>query len=412
MGALVVSSNENLPLSFTYLNITQFIGALNDNIFKLLAAFLFIKIEGVEKSHEILALAGTVFVLPFLLFAAISGRLADHLSKSRFIIVTSFLETLVTIFGTFAIALESKWGCFTILFLQSTQSALFGPCKYGIIPELVSKKLLSRANGYVTAFTYLSIILGTFFTSFTLELTGKNFLAVALIGILFSLIGLTASFFIPYTPPTSPEKKIQFLFFYEHWSTFKESFKVPYLTPSIFVSAYFLFLGSYIQLNMIPFAVEALDLSELEGGYLFLISALGIASGSFAMGKWSKGKIMLSIVPYASANVGILLVILYLQTETFSLVLLTTYLLGFMGGLCIIPCDSYIQAASVAYSRGATIALTSFLGFLGVLVSSLYLWGTTALFRLNASEGFFILGLGTLIISGLFYIVFKKKNRI
>src|ERR1700722_14805432 len=103
--------------SFTYLNATQFLGALNDNIYKLLIVYFFIQLEGIEYSHEILASTGATFVIPFILFSAMSGVLADRLSKRDIIITTKILELVIMGFGVLALAFQSKWGAYAILFL-------------------------------------------------------------------------------------------------------------------------------------------------------------------------------------------------------------------------------------------------------------------------------------------------------
>lgn len=119
--------------SFTYLNITQFMGALNDNIYKLLIVYLFISIEGMDQKYSILSTTGAIFVLPFLLFSTSSGTMADRFSKRNIIIWTKVLELFIMILGAFAFYYQSKWGAYTILFMLATQSALFGPSKYGIL---------------------------------------------------------------------------------------------------------------------------------------------------------------------------------------------------------------------------------------------------------------------------------------
>ena len=93
--------------SFTYLNVTQFLGALNDNIYKLLIVYFLIQLKGIEASHQILALTGAIFVIPFLLFSALSGTLADRLSKRDIIVTTKILELVIMGFGVLAFGLQS-----------------------------------------------------------------------------------------------------------------------------------------------------------------------------------------------------------------------------------------------------------------------------------------------------------------
>src|SRR3984885_10995937 len=197
------------PTSFTYLNVTQFLGALNDNIYKLLIVYFFIQLEGIEYSHQILATTGAIFVIPFLLFSAISGTLADRFSKRDIIVTTKILELVIMGLAVCAFAFQSKWGSYGILFLLATQSAIFGPSKYGIVPELVSSERISKANGLMTSFTYLAIILGTFLASFLIQITDRNFIICAIFCTFIALVGLYTSFCIEPTPPSGSEKKFQ-----------------------------------------------------------------------------------------------------------------------------------------------------------------------------------------------------------
>ena len=142
--------------SFTYLNVTQFLGALNDNLYKLLIVYFFIELEGIESSHRILAITGAIFVLPFLLFSASSGTLADRCSKRNIIALTKILEFITLAFGVVAFQYESKIGSYCVLFLMASLSAVFGPSKYGILPELVSSERISKANGLMSSFTFSS----------------------------------------------------------------------------------------------------------------------------------------------------------------------------------------------------------------------------------------------------------------
>ena len=152
--------------SFYFLNATQFLGALNDNVFKLLVIYLLIHVKGPAYANSILSIAGAVFVIPFLLFSSGAGVLADRISKRTIIVYTKVLELVIMLFGLVAVIFESELGAYTALFFMASQSALFGPSKYGIIPELVEPKMVSKANGTLTSLTYLAIILGTFAASF------------------------------------------------------------------------------------------------------------------------------------------------------------------------------------------------------------------------------------------------------
>lgn len=387
------------PSSFTYLNTTQFLGALNDNIYKLLIVYFFIQIEGIESSHRILATTGAIFVLPFLLFSASSGTMADRFSKRNIIVLTKTLEFITLALGVLAFQYESKIGSYCVLFLMATLSAIFGPSKYGILPELVATDKISKANGLMTSFTFLAIILGTFSASFLLDVTNRHFIFAALFSTLMAFIAMAASFCIEYTPPSGSSKRFNILFLAEITRTLKKASTHPSLLTAIFGSAFFMFLGAFVQLNMIPFALQSLHLSDVQGGYLFLLTALGIGSGCIIAAKISGKTVELGLVPLAGLGVTISCYLLDLFSNELFAVVPLVVLLGLFGGIYQIPLDSYIQVTSPNTSRGQIVAATNFLSFFGVLCASGLLFLVTEIFGFKADKGFTIIGSLTLIVT-------------
>lgn len=387
--------------SFTYLNTAQFIAALNDNLYKLLVIYLFIQLEGIENSHRILASTGAVFVLPFLLFSASSGVLADRFSKRNIIVMTKFAEFMTLSASIIAFYFESKLGAYCILFLMATYSAIFAPSKYSIIPEIVSVDKINKANGLLTSFTFLAIILGTFIASFLLEISGRNFMFAAYVCTFLAFIALLASLRIEYTPPSGSAKQFNILFLKEILSTLKDVSTFPSLLMAVFGSAYFMLLGGFLQLNMIPFAVQSLHLTDTQGGYLFLIAAIGIAAGSLISGKISGKTAELGLVPLALIGVAISCFMMDFFSDMPKLILPIILFLGLFGGIYQVPLDSYIQVASPNTSRGQVVAATNFLSFFGVLCSSALVYFNTALLGVNADKGFTIIGVITMVMAGL-----------
>lgn len=403
--------------SFYFLNATQFLGAMNDNIFKLLVIYLLINVQGPAAAPRILSLAGAIFVIPFLFFSSSAGVLADRHSKRTIIVFTKMLEIAIMIFGLFAVIFESEWASFTVLFFMSTQSALFGPSKYGIIPELVESKRVSKANGSLTSFTYLAIILGTFLASFLTDISEKNFIFVSCFCILIAIVGLLTSFGIVRTEPQRSEKKITPFFLYEIYQTLKFSWKIPHLLPSIFGSAFFLFLGAFAQLNIIPFAMQSLHMSEVGGGYLFLAIAVGIAVGAVLAGQLSKDKVEPGISCICIFFISFLLLGLFFFASHFWTVVVLLWFLGVFGGAFLVPFDSFIQINSPDEKRGQVIAASNFFSFVGVLFAALFLYFTSEKMGLSAASGFAVMGLLSLIatvilwgrLADLFFPFFGRK---
>lgn len=390
-------------------NFTQFGGALNDNIFKYLIVFLLIALKGVDASSEILFWVGIIYVLPFLLFSSGAGVLADRFSKQRLILILKFTEIVIIFLSFFAFTFKSEWACYTLMFLLSMQSALFGPSKYSIIPELVEKKLISRANGIITSSTYLAIIIGTFLGTWVTLITDKNFTLAALVPFVIALAGFITSLFIPYTAPKGTKQKMSPLFIYEIYQTLRFCALRPHLFVSIFSSAFFLFVGAFVQLQIIPFSVKALDLSPEAGGYLFLVTAIGIAGGAVVAGRLCKKEINLGIPCLSSFLMAILFIVLDYISTSLAGVITTLIIIGFVGGLFIVPFDSFIQTNSPEKRRGQIIAAANFLSFCGVAVApiSIYLFG--GVFKLSPQASFFTVGWIILLVS---FIIFMGLGRL
>lgn len=378
--------------SLYFLNATQFLGALNDNLFKFLIAYLLINVKGQNEASSIMAIAGMVFVIPFLLFSNAAGVLADRLSKRNITVGTKIAEVIIMTLGAIAIYLKWEFGSYFLLFLMATQSAAFGPSKFGIIPELVQEKNVSKANGLMASFTYLAIIFGTFLASFLTDVTNKNFVFIAFVCILIAIIGFLTSLGIHKTPSRHSHKKINPFFFYEIYRTLKMASYKRHLFSSILGSAFFLFLGGFVQMNIIPFAIQSLHMTESGGGYLFLLTSVGIATGAMLAGKLSKGKIEPGISCISGFVISFLFFLLFLMAKSFIASVILLILLGVFGGLMLIPMDSFIQVASPDEKRGQVIAASNFLSFLGVLLAAFTLYFFNEQLQFKASTSFALMG--------------------
>jgi acyl-[acyl-carrier-protein]-phospholipid O-acyltransferase/long-chain-fatty-acid--[acyl-carrier-protein] ligase len=403
--------------SFYFLNATQFLGALNDNIFKLLVIYWLINLKGPASANAILSLAGGIFVIPFLLFSSGAGVLADRISKRTIIVFTKMLEVVIMAFGLVTVIFEWEIGAYAALFMMATQSAIFGPSKYGIIPELVDSKMVSKANGSMTSFTYLAIILGTFLASFITDVTDKNFVFEAGFCVFIAIVGLLTSLGIGRTAPQNSPKKINPVFLYEIYQTLKFSWKIPHLLPAIYGSSFFLFIGAFTQLNIIPFAMQSLGLSEVGGGYLFLSTAVGIAIGAVLAGQLSKDRVEPGISCICGFFIVVFFFMLYFFSWSLSLTIVTLGLLGVFGGAYLIPFDSFLQVNSPDEKRGQVIAAANFFSFIGVLCASFALYFISEELGLTAASGFAFMGILTFFsnilvtgrLAGLFFPFFVNK---
>lgn len=384
--------------SVHFINIAQFFGVINDNIFKWLIIFLFIDLYGKENYPQVSFSVGVIFVLPFLLFSNAAGVIADYFSKQRMIAVLKAVEVGVMIVGVMAFGLQSITILYILLLLLSLQSALFGPPKYSIIPELVRPNAISKANGLITSWTYLGIIIGTFLAGALIQITGRSFVVVAVICLIMAVIGYISSICVPETPKnTASKKKINPFFIYEIYKTLKVCRTIPYLVTAIIMTSYFLFIGAFFQLNVIPFGMQSLGMSEVGGIYLFFTTSIGIAIGAYIAGRLGKHKIELGLPSMALAILTGLIFLLSLFSFHIVPVIFILTLVGFFGGLMVVPLDSFVQTHAPEKVRGQVVAAANFLSFVGVLCAPIAIRILNGTLGLTAVKSFLIIGFLTVL---------------
>ncbi|MGH8515190.1 MAG: MFS transporter, partial [Gammaproteobacteria bacterium] len=176
---------------------TQFLGALNDNVFKMIVSLLAADLGLRGSGSASLSLVGAVYILPFFLFSGYAGHLADVFSKRAVLVATKFFEIGAMALGVFAFASGRFEFMLAVLFLMALHSVFFSPAKYGILPEILAEKDLSRANGLLEMSTFLAIILGTSLGSLILAALKDRPEWIGLLLTLIAVIGTLASFGIP-----------------------------------------------------------------------------------------------------------------------------------------------------------------------------------------------------------------------
>lgn len=387
--------------SLYFLNITQFLGALNDNIVKYLIVFFLIQVQGISNTNTILLWVGVIYVTPFLIFSPLAGLLADLFSKQRLIVLLKMSEIVITLFGFFTFLWSNTIACYIFLFLLSIHSSIFSPAKYSIIPELVSASSIPKANGIISAFTYFAMILGGFFASFITQITKYNFTFCALVPLTIATLGFIASLKISSTHPAKFHEKniFHYMVFSEIIKTLQMCRKKEHLISIMLSNAFFLFLGAFFQLNIIPFSIHSLHLSSIGGGYLFPITALGIMLGAFLAGKFLQNRIEIGLSYLALFGLSICCILLPLAIFSYFFVIILLFLIGLAGGLFIVPLDSFIQTYSPEGHLGKVAASLNFLSFFGVFIAPLLLYFFNSSLGFSAATSFLIIGVITAIIA-------------
>ena len=391
----VNTTGSKFGSTFRWLNVTQFLGALNDNVFKLLIVLFLIALQGTDVAGNVTALAGAVFVVPFLLFSAFAGKLADRFSKRNIVVLAKLAEVVVMAAGCVAFLSKNIFGLYCVLFFMATQSAFFAPAKYGIIPELVTSEQLSRANGLLEGLTYLAIVIGMALGPVLVQITSGRYGLMGSICVGIAVVGLMTSLRINPTPAAGGGKRVSLLFVRDIWQTIWSIRSRRPLLLAVIGSAYFLLIGGFIYCNLIPYGITHLGLDEVQSGYLWVMGAVGIGAGALWAGRLSGRHVEFGIIPLgalgltlSSAGLGFARGGLYL---TFALVLL----MGASAGLFIVPIQAYIQLKSPGAQRGEILAASAFLGWLGVLSASVLIYVFSSVWGISAGGVFTVLGVMT-----------------
>ncbi|MFH1614401.1 MAG: acyl-[ACP]--phospholipid O-acyltransferase [Planctomycetota bacterium] len=390
------TAKTKLGASFRWFNATQFLGALNDNLFKALMILCVIKLYGETAAGRIISLSQAVFVVPFLIFAAPAGKLADRFSKRNIIVVTKAMEIAVMAAGGLSFMLQKPFLFYVVLFLMSTQSAFFGPSKYGIVPELVSRDHLSRANSFLEMLTYLAIILGTACAPVLSALTSEHYAIASVACLVIAVCGFCVSIAIRHTPATGARSRVSAFLVRDIWLTMRVVRKDKYLLLAVLASAFFLTFGAFSYINLIPYGIEHLGLTKEQGVYLFLLAALGIGCGAYFAGKLSGRNIEFGIVPLGAIFLAVSALILGAGIGGVYTSLFIVFCMGIGAGLFVVPIQSFIQFRSPSRMRGQVLASSSFLGWTGVLAASAISYLFDVLLQFTPGDIFVFLGLITL----------------
>src|SRR5215813_13289894 len=187
---------------------TQFLGAFNDNLFKIVVSMLAVRMVSAARAGRELSIVSAVFILPFLLFSGYAGQLADVYSKRTVLVVSKSLEIVAATLGLAGFAFGHLQLTYGVLFLIALQATFFSPAKYGILPELLPDRDLSRANGVLEMSTFVAIVLGTAVGGYLFEAWRSNLWAIGLLVVVIAVVGTASSFGIPRVAAAAPAQRI------------------------------------------------------------------------------------------------------------------------------------------------------------------------------------------------------------
>jgi len=400
-----------LSVSFLGLLATQLLGAMNDNLFRWLAVYIGKDLVGGQHADAARTAGAALLVLPFMLLAAPAGYLADRFSKRDVIVGCKVAEVVVMILGVAAILSGNIYVLFVVVFLMGSQSALFGPSKYGSIPEIVRPDRISAANGLVGMTTIMAIILGTVTAGYLYHWTeplGRHnwwISAAVLVGV--AALGLMTSLPIARLPVANPRRRFPVNPAAETYSNLSALIANRPLVLAALGSAVFWGLGGLCQLNVERLATGDLQLMNKDAGPLLAVIALGVGLGNLLAGYFSKGKIELGIVPYGAAGIALFGILLWTVpggavlpdgnadylSPAYLLAGLWLFLLGVCGGMYDVPLQAFLQYRSPEKTRGSILAACNFVTCSGIFAASGVFFVLGQFCGLSSRSIFLVLGL-------------------
>ncbi|WP_165219145.1 MFS transporter [Aquisphaera insulae] len=349
--------------------IAQALGAFNDNAWKTIVALLAVGAAASDTAgQESAAKVQAMLLLPLILFYLVGGALADRFSKRSVILGTKALEVGIMILGTYALWRNPAGGTFAlgVLFALGIQAALFGPSKYGILPELLPHEELAAGNGVLEMWSNLSIIAGTVAGGVILDgLRHQPWLAGLGLTVV-SIAGLAAAMGIPRVPAagaTSGEMETLRI----GWRALRGDriLKLAVAGQVIVWS-----VASMVPAPILSYSKRVLGLDDKWNGLPLAALGIGIGLGSLAVSRLSRSKVEYGLIPLGAIGLTLSALAFGLLGPGFPGTLLILALLGACAGLVFVPLNALIQWRAPGQSRGAIIAVSNVLACIGMLVGT------------------------------------------
>ncbi|OBU15081.1 acyl-phosphate glycerol 3-phosphate acyltransferase [Photobacterium aquimaris] len=406
--------------------LTQALGAFNDNVYKniLLIFIAYASAHTLPLSADLLInLAAGLFILPFFLFSASAGILADIYDKAKIMRIVKLAEVIIMCCAAVAFIYQSYLTLLFLLFLMGTQSAFFGPAKYALLPQHLKKNELVSGNALVETGTFLAILLGTIIAGVIANSDNGRYIA-AISVIIFAILGYLASLAIPAAPPSQQHIKFQ----WRPWQQTRHTMKIAQQDKIIFQCiigiSWFWFLGACYLTQFPNFARTNLGGQASSVSFLLTLFSIGIAVGSMLCDRLSQHRVDPGIVPIGCFGISLFGFGLYAMTPsvipatdgiiTFisqpSLwpIFISLLLLGVAGGIFIVPLYTLMQQRAKEDQRAQIIAANNIWNAVFMVISAIAAIVCLSLLQLSIPQFFLLLaGLNSLV---LLYIYFQAPD--
>ncbi len=369
---------------------TQFLGAANDNVFKyaftLLVTYRGARFSALEPALAVNVIAA-VFILPFLLFSATSGQVADKYDKARVMRLIKLLEVGIMLAGAWGFYTASFAVLLTCTFLMGLHSTLFGPVKYAYLPERLQPHELIGGNGLVEMGTFVAILLGTITAGTLIDLSPHGHLYAAATCVALALAGLAVSLAIPSAPAADPRLKIDLNPLRVTWDNVRIARRERSVFLSVLGISWLWFFGALFLTQFPQFAQKTLGGDPAVATLLLAVFSVGIGLGSVLCEKMSRHQVEIGLVPFGSIGMTLFTVDLYFAVQGLPFapnqtlaqfashaahgrVLTDLFLLAMFAGFYSVPLYALIQTRCEPTHRARIIASNNILNALFLILAA------------------------------------------
>ncbi len=370
--------------------VTQFLVALNDNVFRnglvILVTFQGVLVAGMNHS-QLANVAAILFILPYFLFSATAGQLADKYEKSMLMRRIKLLEIALMLIAAFAFVSQAYVVLLFVLFLMGLQSTLFGPVKYAYLPQQLATAELVGGNALVEAGTYIAIILGLILGGFAVAAGPDNQTLLGGMLVVIALAGYVASRQVPLTPAVDPALRISLNAWRATWRIVGFARREKSVFLSILGISWFWAFGSAMIAQVPAYTLDFLNGDASIATSLLVAFAIGVGIGSLLCERLSGRRIELGLVPFGSIGLSVFAVDLYFAQPVPSpdavatvgdflsrpgswRVLIDVALLGAFGGFYSVPLYALIQERSERRHLSRIIAANNVLNSLFMVAAA------------------------------------------
>ncbi|MFK4001110.1 MFS transporter [Psychrobacter namhaensis] len=422
---------------FSAMFFTQFLGAFNDNVFKQALILVLTYTAASQLGMEVSILnnlAAMLFILPYFLFSALAGQIADKFEKSKLTQFIKLLELIIMAIAAVGFVFEWYGLLFVALFLMGTHSTFFGPIKYAYLPQAMKEDELVGANGLFQMGTSLAILLGMIIAGVLTQLSQSLYWISATV-LIIAVLGYLAARYIPMMPAVQPHLKINWNIITTSLTTIRYLYSLPFLFFVILGNSWFWFYGATFLTQTPEFSKVILHGDESVVIFLLTLFSVGVSIGSLLCKSLTKNQVSLRLLPFGIAGLSIFAIDLYFSLsglnidvnnttllgvgELFAMnsswrVFADLFFLGFSGGLYIVPLYASMQAYAPRSHRARIVGANNIFNAIFMVTSAIFAIVVLNTLGLTLPQLFLVTGVLNLAFGAFLYTKLHKhvKNAV